>query len=112
MSENKAGLLKKTVQLIIVALFAKGLGFVREMVLAYYYGTSMVSDVFVAVQNIPSIIFTIFGVAITTEFIPIYSGIRMKDGTEQADRFANNIFNIFFPLSVNKTNTFLNGIMS
>lgn len=100
MSENKAGLLKKTVQLIIVALFAKGLGFVREMVLAYYYGTSMVSDVFVAVQNIPSIIFTIFGVAITTEFIPIYSGIRMKDGTEQADRFANNIFNIFFVLSV------------
>ena len=62
MSENKTGLLKKTVQLIIVALFAKGLGFVREMVLAYYYGTSMVSDVFVAVQNIPSIIFTIFGV--------------------------------------------------
>ena len=46
----------KVVELILAAFIAKGLGFVREMVLANYYGTSYVSDVFVAVQNIPAII--------------------------------------------------------
>ena len=53
----------KVVELILAAFIVKGLGFVREMVLANYYGTSYVSDVFVAVQNIPAIIFTVFAVA-------------------------------------------------
>lgn len=90
----------KVVELILAAFIAKGLGFVREMVLANYYGTSYVSDVFVAVQNIPSIIFTVFGTAVTTGFIPLYTEIKIKKNKEQADKFTNNVFNIFFLLSV------------
>lgn len=85
----------KVVELILAAFIAKGLGFVREMVLANYYGTSYVSDVFVAVQNIPAIIFTVFGTAVTTGFIPLYTEIKVKKNKELADRFANNVFNIF-----------------
>ena len=90
----------KVVELILAAFIAKGLGFVREMVLANYYGTSYVSDVFVAVQNIPAIIFTVFGTAVTTGFIPLYTEIKVKKNKELADRFANNVFNIFCLLSV------------
>lgn len=86
--------------MILAAFIAKGLGFVREMVLANYYGTSYVSDVFVAVQNIPAIIFTVFGTAVTTGFIPLYTEIKVKKNKELADRFANNVFNIFCLLSV------------
>ena len=68
----------KVAELILAAFIAKGLGFVREMVLANYYGTSYVSDVFVAVQNIPAIIFTVFGTAVTTGFIPLYTEIKVK----------------------------------
>lgn len=100
LKENKNEILRKTIQLIIVAFIAKGMGFIREVVLAYYYGTSYVSDVFVAVQNIPAIIFTVFGVAVTTGFIPLYSEISVKNGKEEADKFANNVFNIFFILSI------------
>ena len=90
----------KVVELILAAFIVKGLGFVREMVLANYYGTSYVSDVFVAVQNIPAIIFTVFGTAVTTGFIPLYTEIKVKKNKELADRFANNVFNIFCFLSV------------
>ncbi len=90
----------KVIELILAAFIAKGLGFVREMVLANYYGTSYVSDVFVAVQNIPAIIFTVFGTAVTTGFIPIYTEIKVKKNKESADIFANNVFNIFFFLSI------------
>ena len=90
----------KVVELILAAFIAKGLGFVREMVLANYYGTSYVSDAFVAVQNIPAIIFTVFGTAVTTGFIPLYTEIKVKKNKELADRFANNVFNIFCLLSV------------
>ena len=90
----------KVIELILAAFIAKGLGFVREMVLANYYGTSYVSDVFVAVQNIPAIIFTVFGTAVTTGFIPLYTEIKVKKNKALADRFANNVFNIFCLLSV------------
>lgn len=90
----------KVIELILVAFIAKGLGFIREMVLANYYGTSYVSDVFVAVQNIPAIIFTVFGTAVTTGFIPLYTEIKIKKNKESADRFSNNVFNIFCLLSV------------
>lgn len=90
----------KVIELILAAFVAKGLGFVREMVLANYYGTSYVSDIFVAVQNIPAIIFTVFGTAVTTGFIPLYTEIRVKKNKESADRFANNVFNIFLLFSI------------
>lgn len=99
LKEKSENFFVKTIQLIFVAFVAKGLGFVREIVLANFYGASYVSDVFVAVQNIPAIIFTVFGTAVTTGFIPIYTELNIKKGKETADKFANNVFNIFFILS-------------
>jgi putative peptidoglycan lipid II flippase len=93
--EKKSNFAVKVVQLIFFAFVAKGFGFVREIVLANYYGTSYVSDVYVAVQNIPAIIFTIFGTAVTTGFIPLYTEVKVKKNKESADIFANNVFNIF-----------------
>ena len=101
MTTNKGNrFFNKTIQLIVIAFIVKGLGFAREMVLANYYGTSHVSDVFVAVQNIPSVIFTLFGIAVTTGFIPLYTEINVKKGKKTADKFANNIFNIFLLFSI------------
>lgn len=93
-------LIKKTIQLIVFAFVAKGFGFIREMILAYYYGASTISDVYIAVQNIPAIIFSLFGVAVTTGFIPIYSELNIKRGKKIADKFTNNVFNIFIIVSI------------
>lgn len=98
--EKKSNFAVKVVQLIFFAFVAKGFGFVREIVLANYYGTSYVSDVYVAVQNIPAIIFTIFGTAVTTGFIPLYTEVKIRKNKELADTFANNVFNIFLVLSL------------
>ena len=92
-------IIKKTFQLIFFSFIAKGSGFVREMILAYYYGATSISDIYIAVQNIPSIIFSIFGTAITTGFIPLYSELNVMQGKKVADKFTNNVFNIFLVLS-------------
>lgn len=97
---QSSSLVIKTIQLIISAFIAKGLGFIREIVLANYYGTTSVADVYVAVQNIPAIIFSVFGTAVTTGFIPIYTELIIKKGKDSADKFANNVFNIFLLLSI------------
>ena len=95
----KNNYIKKTIQLIFFAFVAKGLGFVREMVLANYYGANYVSDVFVVVQNIPAVIFAMFGTAVTTGFIPLYSELKVKEGKTEAHKFSNNTYyswNYFF----------------
>ena len=89
----------KTIQLIGLAFLVKGLGFIREVILAYFYGTSTIVDVYIASINIPSVIFGIIGVAITTSFIPIYSEVKSSEGDIEAMRFANNMLNILLILS-------------
>ncbi len=100
MKKKKNSILKSTIQLTIFAFLAKGLGFIREIVLANYFGASAVSDVFVAVQNIPAVIFSVFGIAVTTGFIPLYTEIRTKKNINEAENFTNNIFNIFLIISI------------
>lgn len=99
-NNGKNNLLKKSIQLIILTLLVKSLGFVREMVLAAFYGTSSMVDIYVAVQNIPSVVFTVFGTAITTSFIPIYMEIKQESGKDSAKKFTCNVLNIFLIISI------------
>lgn len=50
--------------------------------MAYYYGALTTVDVFGASLNIPSVIFTFFGTAITTSFMPLYAEIKEKKNEE------------------------------
>ncbi len=92
--------IKKLIHLVFFALIVKGLGFLREVLVAYYYGTSVTSDVFITALNIPSVIFALFGTAITTAFIPLFSEISIKGSEEEAIDFANNALNILTILSL------------
>lgn len=100
MRSKNGSLFIKTIQLIIFALVAKGFGFIREVVLANCYGAGAVSDVFVVVQNIPAVIFSIFGAAVTTGFIPLYSELKVKKGKDSAKQFTSNVISIFIVLSL------------
>lgn len=103
MRSKNASLFVKTIQLIVFALLAKGFGFIREVVLANYYGAGAVSDVFVVVQNIPAVIFSVFGAAVTTGFIPLYSELKVKKGKDGAKRFTNSVISLFIVLSISFT---------
>lgn len=79
--------------LIIVTIFSKVLGFSREIVLAYFYGTSNVSDAYLISATIPTVIFTFVGVAINTTYIPIYGRILNEYGETIGNRFTNCLIN-------------------
>ena len=85
---------KATIGLMMTTVFAKILGFIREVVLASSYGTSAYSDAYLAATNIPIVIFAAIGTAIATTFIPMYFDIKNNKGDLDALRFTNNIFNI------------------
>ena len=47
---------KNAVIIMVATLLSRVLGFLRETILANFYGTSMVADVFVLTLNIPGLI--------------------------------------------------------
>lgn len=80
--------------LMIIALLSKFFGFFRDIILSYFYGASSISDAFLISQIIPWVIFGFIGVGITTGYIPMYSKIEKKYGTDEANKFTNNLVNM------------------
>ena len=86
---------KNAVIIMVATLLSRVLGFLRETILANFYGTSMVADVFVLTFNIPGLIISIVGSVIYMMYIPMYYDTRDRLGENEALKFTNNILNIF-----------------
>jgi putative peptidoglycan lipid II flippase len=83
-----------------LTLISKSLGFVREMVMANFYGTSYIVDAYVMSTTIPSIIFGgIFG-AVATAYMPTYSKIKEQKSKAEGDRFTSQIINLLIIFSL------------
>jgi len=84
--------MKKTALiLILLTIVSKFMGFFREIVLAYYYGASAVSDAYVVSLTLPTIIFTFIGSGLALAYIPLYTDIEKKEGLESAHSFTNQL---------------------
>ena len=85
---------KATIGIMAATIIAKILGFFRELILASIYGASMYSDAYILASNIPWVILTVIGTALSTTFIPIYFDINNNKGKKLALKFTNNTINI------------------
>lgn len=85
---------KSTAILMIITIISKVLGFGRELVLTYTYGTSMISDSYITALSIPTVLFAVVGTAITTSYIPLTCEIYKSSGTKDMLNFTNNVSNI------------------
>ena len=46
MASRKDKLMKTTLSVTLIIIFSKAVGFVREMIIAYYFGRNMVTDAY------------------------------------------------------------------
>lgn len=93
--------MKKTALiLIVIAIISKIIGFSRELVLAYFYGASSISDAYIIALTIPTVIFSFFGNAISTGYIPIYNRISKNSSIHEADLYTNNLINVLSIISL------------
>ncbi|MFD2639183.1 murein biosynthesis integral membrane protein MurJ [Piscibacillus salipiscarius] len=60
----------------ILTIGSKLLGFVREAIIASYFGTSIASDMFYVALIIPTIAFTVIGTAIQGYLLPVYMEVK------------------------------------
>ena len=68
------------IAVMTITLLSKALGFVRDIVLANYFGASSITDAYFISLVIPGVIAGFIGAGISTAFIPIYSMINDSHG--------------------------------
>lgn len=90
---------KAALLFMFLTILSKLFGFVRELILAYFFGASNVSDAYIISSTVPVIIFGVIGAGVTTAFIPMYTKIKNQHGDKEGIKFTNNIINIFLLIS-------------
>ncbi len=71
------------------------LGFVRDMVIAYFLGASIKSDAFFVAFRIPNLLRRLFGEgSLTISFIPVFTKYRINKGEDEANLIASISFSI------------------
>lgn len=83
------------VLLMIISALSKILGFLREMVFSYFFGTGITKDAYVIATAIPTILAGFVGTALTIGNIPIYTRVNKK-GRDLGDLFTSRIANLIF----------------
>lgn len=85
--------------MIGLAILSKTIGFFREIILSYYYGTSALSDTFVIALTIPTVLFGFIITGFSTTFIPMYTRIINDEGRQSGLKYLNNLVNIVLIIS-------------
>ncbi len=85
---------KAAIIVMFLTILTKVFAYFKDMVMAYYFGTSLVVDAFIISISIPTIIFTFFGSSIAAGYIPKFNSITAESGEDEAIKFSSNILNI------------------
>ncbi len=71
---------------------SRGLGLIREILMANYFGTSLAKSAFDVAFKVPNLFRRLFGEgALSAAFIPVFSESLQKEGLEEAGKLANRI---------------------
>ncbi|MCM8711286.1 murein biosynthesis integral membrane protein MurJ [Clostridium sp. SYSU_GA19001] len=86
--------------LMIITIISKLIGFVRDALIASSFGASYQTDAYTMSLTIPYMFFELFGLTITTTFIPILSESYIKKGKKEMFNLANSILNILIIITI------------
>ena len=77
-------------------LISRTLGYVRDILIAIFLGTSLFADAFFVAFRLPNTFRRLFAEgSFNAAFIPSYAGALTRS-KEEADNFAKNVFNLLF----------------
>lgn len=94
---NKTG--KTVFYIILISLFTKVLGFLRELLLAYFYGTSDVVDAYLLAVAIPTIFFG-WLTSLSVGYTPLYVDAREEKGRQEGDNYTFSLLAVSIVVSI------------
>ena len=77
--------------LVVITFLSKIIGYLRTVLVAYYFGATAQVDAFVVAMLIPSMVLGIIAGGLQTAIIPVYTEKRHED-VHRAKVFVNQIF--------------------
>ena len=88
----------------VLSVFSKLLGFLRETVVAYYFGTTQEADIFFLVFGLFSFITSAIGISLGVSFLPVFIKERSQRGdlyaNQLAFRFITQLLFLFIPILI------------
>lgn len=73
--KEKEKLVNSAIFITILLFCSKGLGFIREILIAYKFGTSYIVDAYTICITLPSVVFTVFASGFSQSYVPVYTRI-------------------------------------
>ncbi len=84
----------------IIILAAKGMGLLRDIMVAGAYGTTTAAIAYETASKLPVTVFDlVLGGVVTSAFIPVYNSISVKEGKKQALSFAQSYLNFILVIT-------------
>lgn len=90
------GFYSATLIVLVANILIRALGFVRNLLMAHYYGASAAIDAFSAALTLPSLVAAGLGEALASAVVPVASQIQARSGKGETHRF----FALFFQVAL------------
>ena len=93
--KKSQSLFRTTLAVTLLIFVSKAGGFIRETIMAAYYGTDAAMDAYNSAYSLYYVPVLLFNSCITSTLIPIYVGLNEDKGLDHANRFASNVLSLF-----------------
>lgn len=94
MQRKEESIVRASFVILLATFLSRILGFLREMLIAQFFGASAVTDSFLVASVLPTTIAGLIGGALTTVFIPVFVEEREKGGEESAWEGAKAVYGV------------------
>ncbi|MEN3009269.1 murein biosynthesis integral membrane protein MurJ [Pseudothermotoga sp.] len=94
MNRKAESIAKASFVILVVNFSSRILGFLREILIAYFFGAKAIVDSFLVANVLPTTIAGLIGGALTTVFIPVFIEKQEKEGEEAAWEGARSVFGV------------------
>ncbi|MCI0453532.1 MAG: murein biosynthesis integral membrane protein MurJ [Candidatus Dadabacteria bacterium] len=84
-----------------ITLLSRITGYIRDMVIAYFFGAKADTDAFYVAYRIPNLLRRLLAEgSLTVSFIPVFTEYLEKDGKEEAKRVSDITFTLLFAVLI------------
>lgn len=91
---QKNKVLNAALLLVVVNVIAKGVGFIREVIIAAQFGTSVSADIFAAVSTVPNLLLNLTNGALSAALIPIIVRLRVEEEDRRLKQLTGSVFSL------------------
>ena len=96
---RERGIAKDAGLVMLLILFSRFLGYVRERAIADVFGLNIETDIFRLAFNIPDLMyFLLIAGGLNAAFIPVFTGYLANDQEEEGWRLASTFFSLILAL--------------